>query len=58
VTEKVRQGVAGTDDGSNGHNSGDKGYEIVLATQMIQVQDDAVVSEGTHRVWIPGYLTM
>jgi hypothetical protein len=29
-----------------------------LATQVIRVQDDAIVSEGTHRVWIPGYLTM
>jgi hypothetical protein len=58
VTEKERQGVAGADDGSNGHNSGDKGYEIMLAPQVIRVQDDAIVSEGTHRVWIPGYLTM
>lgn len=32
------------------------GYEIVLSTRVIRVQDDAVVAEGYSTVWIPGYL--
>ncbi|KAL3900917.1 MAG: hypothetical protein SGARI_006152, partial [Bacillariaceae sp.] len=50
VKETERRGVLGT--------NGDRGYEIALTTQVVRVQDDAIVSEGTHKVWIPSYLTM
>lgn len=33
-----------------------KGYEILLSTQVIRVQDDIVIAEGYHTVWIPCYL--
>jgi len=32
------------------------GYEILLSTQVIRVQDDIIISEGHHTVWIPSYL--
>mmetsp|Transcript_2904 Transcript_2904/g.3327 ORF Transcript_2904/g.3327 Transcript_2904/m.3327 type:complete len:249 (+) Transcript_2904:99-845(+) len=32
------------------------GYEIFLSTQVIRVQDDIIISEGHHTVWIPSYL--
>jgi hypothetical protein len=35
-----------------------KGYEIVLSTQVVRVQDDATIAEGTHTVWLSSYLTM
>ncbi|KAG7357582.1 hypothetical protein IV203_002270 [Nitzschia inconspicua] len=51
VKEATRRGTLGTENVDNG-------YEIGLTTQVVRVQDDAVVSEGTHQVWMPGYLTM
>lgn len=34
------------------------GYEVTLKTEVIRVQDDAVISEGSHSVWVPGYISM
>jgi hypothetical protein len=47
-----------TREGSDGSENVDGGFEIGLTTRVIRVQDDAIVSEGTHKVWMPGYLTM
>jgi hypothetical protein len=51
VKEANRQGIEGTENVDNG-------YEICLTTEVVRVQDDAVISEGKHKVWMPGYLTM
>ena len=32
------------------------GYEIELQTSIRRVQDDALIAEGSHKVWIPNYL--
>jgi acyl dehydratase len=32
------------------------GFEIDLKTQVVRVQDDALIADGTHKVWIPNYL--
>ncbi len=32
------------------------GHEIQLATQVIRTQDNEIIAEGSHSVWIPGYL--
>jgi hypothetical protein len=37
---------------------GQKGYDIELQTEVIRVQDDAVIAKGSHSVWIPTYLSM
>jgi hypothetical protein len=37
---------------------GQKGYDIELQTEVIRVQDDAVIAKGSHLVWIPTYLSM
>lgn len=42
--------------GKNGNGKAESGYEILLSTQVIRVQDDVVIAEGCHTVWIPGYL--
>ena len=34
------------------------GFDIQLNTQVIRSQDDAVIAEGLHSVWIPSYLSM
>ena len=34
------------------------GYEIELDTQVVRVQDDAVIATGRHTVWMPSYLKM
>jgi hypothetical protein len=34
------------------------GYDVELQTQVIRVQDDAVIAEGSHSLWIPGHLSM
>lgn len=47
-TEKTTTG------GQNGTAA--TGYEILLSTQVIRVQDNAVIAEGLSTVWIPGYL--
>jgi hypothetical protein len=39
-------------------SSTEKGYEIVLSTEVVRVQDDATIAEGKHTVWLPSYLTM
>eukprot|EP00535_Pseudo-nitzschia_heimii_P007101 CAMPEP_0197190786 /NCGR_PEP_ID=MMETSP1423-20130617/22261_1 /TAXON_ID=476441 /ORGANISM="Pseudo-nitzschia heimii, Strain UNC1101" /LENGTH=249 /DNA_ID=CAMNT_0042643243 /DNA_START=119 /DNA_END=868 /DNA_ORIENTATION=- len=41
-------------DGQNG--STNNGYEIMLSTRVTRAQDDVVIAEGAHTVWIPGYL--
>ena len=38
------------------NGSAEKGYEILLSTRVIRVQDDAVIAEGYSTVWIPGCL--
>jgi acyl dehydratase len=43
---------------TNNSHSVDSGYEISLSTEVVRMQDDAVIAEGTHKVWIPSYLTM
>lgn len=40
------------------HENGETGFEIVLQTEVVRVQDDAVIAEGSHTVWIPSYLKM
>lgn len=39
-------------------SSTEKGYEIVLSTEVVRVQDDAAIAKGKHTVWLPSYLTM
>lgn len=51
VKEAKRKGIVGTE-------NTDSGFEIALTTEVVRVQDDAVVSQGKHKVWMPGYLTM
>jgi hypothetical protein len=29
------------------------GYCIKLQTEVVRVQDDAVIADGTHSVWVP-----
>ena len=31
------------------------GYEIVLLTEVKRVMDGAIISEGSHNVWLPDY---
>jgi hypothetical protein len=51
VKENVRGGEAVTPKEKQfGHEDG---YDIVLKTQVIRVQDDAVIAEGAHSIWIP-----
>jgi hypothetical protein len=51
VMEATQEAIVGSD-------YVDGGYEISLTTRVVRVQDDAVVAEGSHKVWMPGYLTM
>lgn len=53
VSEAKRDGKK-TVGGRNG--SAETGYEILLSTRVIRVQDDAIIAEGYSTVWIPGYL--
>jgi hypothetical protein len=39
-------------------SSTEKGYEIILSTEVVRVQDDAAIAKGKHTVWLPSYLTM
>lgn len=34
-----------------------EGHEIRLVTKVARTQDDEVIAEGSHSVWIPGYLS-
>eukprot|EP00934_Nitzschia_sp_Nitz4_P006508 Nitzschia sp. Nitz4//scaffold17_size182527//54020//54700//NITZ4_001842-RA/size182527-processed-gene-0.92-mRNA-1//1//CDS//3329539304//6498//frame0 len=34
-----------------------EGHEIRLETEVIRTQDNEVIAQGTHSVWIPGYLS-
>jgi len=54
VRKTKRDNGDATADGQNGSTS--TGYEILLSTQVTRVQDDAIIAEGVHTVWIPGYL--
>lgn len=53
VIEAKRDGKT-TSGGQNGN--AETGYEILLSTRVIRVQDDAVIAEGFSTVWIPRYL--
>lgn len=33
------------------------GHEIQLSTEVVRTQDNEVIADGTHSVWIPGYLS-
>jgi hypothetical protein len=33
------------------------GDEIQLLTEVVRIQDNEVIAEGSHSVWIPGYLS-
>ena len=55
VKETQRDGTEGGE--TTGHGA-DRGYEIVLSTQVIREQDDSIIAEGSHTVWFPSYLTM
>lgn len=33
------------------------GHEIQLLTEVVRTQDNEIISEGSHTVWIPGYLS-
>jgi len=33
------------------------GHEIHLSTQVVRTQDDEIIAEGSHSIWIPGYLS-
>lgn len=33
------------------------GHEIKLMTEVVRTQDNEIISEGSHTVWIPGYLS-
>lgn len=33
-----------------------EGHEIQLMTEVVRTQDNEVIAEGTHSVWIPAYL--
>lgn len=46
---------AATKDYSFNHRDG---FDIQLNTSVIRSQDDAIIAEGLHSVWIPSYLTM
>jgi len=45
-------------DGNGGGHNGNAGmgYEILLSTQVTRVQDEIIIAEGYHQVWVPGYL--
>jgi len=34
-----------------------EGHEIRLSTEVIRTQDMEIIAEGSHSVWIPGYLS-
>jgi len=34
-----------------------EGHEIQLVTEVVRSQDDEGIAEGSHSVWIPGYLS-
>ena len=34
-----------------------EGHEIRLVTEVVRTQDSEVIAEGSHSVWIPGYLS-
>ncbi len=40
------------------YGSRQDGYDVELQSQVIRVQDDAVIAEGSHSLWIPGHLSM
>jgi len=58
VKETQRAGTVASESKSTPANNVDGGYEIFLSTEVVREHDDAVIAEGTHRVWIPSYLTM
>jgi acyl dehydratase len=33
-----------------------EGHEIRLVTEVVRAQDNEVIAEGSHSIWIPGYL--
>lgn len=39
------------------YGSRQEGYEIRLVTEVVLTQDNEVIAEGSHAVWIPGYLS-
>lgn len=34
-----------------------EGHEIQMATEVVRIQDNEVIAEGSHSIWIPGYLS-
>lgn len=34
-----------------------EGHEIRLMTEVVRTQDNEIISEGSHTIWIPGYLS-
>lgn len=54
VRKTKRDNGEATTDGQKG--STNTGYEIQLSTQVTRAQDDVIIAEGVHTVWIPGYL--
>mmetsp|Transcript_20727 Transcript_20727/g.48777 ORF Transcript_20727/g.48777 Transcript_20727/m.48777 type:complete len:254 (-) Transcript_20727:240-1001(-) len=56
IREAQRDGKPKGGGGRDNKTATRTGYEIVLSTRVIRVQDDAVIAKGYSTVWIPGYL--
>ena len=53
--EEIRKDGEAVSTSEHDFGSRQDGYCVLLKTSVVRVQDDAVIADGTHSVWVPRY---